>query len=91
MTWSAGGPLECEYSAFGAAPPGTGREVPLVTARYRLTVHELRTGREVATEELDGERYDCPSVISEDDTEVYSTVELGQLDALLTPYGEGRT
>lgn len=87
----AGAPLECEYGAPGIQVPGSGRPVPLVTARYRLTLYELRTGREVATEELDGDHHDCPGSILEDDTEVYSTVDLDQLDALLSPYVEGRT
>jgi anti-sigma factor RsiW len=88
----AGGfPIDCSYGAPGIVAPGSGRPVPMLTARCRLTLYELRTGREVATEELVGEHHDCPGSIAEDDTAVYATVDLDQLDALLTPYLEGRT
>lgn len=69
---------QCEYV-------GDGGIVNVQTARYRITVYELRTGRELGSEELVGEIDHCPDMITEGQ-QLYSRLTHDQLTLALTPY-----
>ncbi|HMG41506.1 MAG TPA: hypothetical protein VK611_09255 [Acidimicrobiales bacterium] len=69
---------ECEYV-------GDGGIVDVQTARYRITVYELRTGRELGSEELVGELDHCPDMLTEGQR-LYSLLSHDQLTLVLTPH-----